>query len=257
MAIKVALLGVGRMGKAVARLISEAEGMEVVAAFDVSSVGGEISGVEITDVSDLQETLEKVKPDVVVDFTSAGACMENVKVVAAAGVNTVIGTTGFTEKQLKELKETLKDVGAVISPNMSVGVNVFWQIIGEVAKKLKDYDIEVVEAHHKFKKDAPSGTALKAVEILADAVGANVKEDIVYGRKRMSPRRKGEIGVHSIRAGDIVGEHTVVFGTIGEHLEIKHAAHSRDAFASGVIEAIKFIRKKKGIYDMGDVLGLK
>jgi 4-hydroxy-tetrahydrodipicolinate reductase len=254
MAIKVALLGAGRMGAAVARLVAEEDDLELVAVFDVRDVGESVKGVEVTDISRLKEVLNKTKPDVAADFTSADACIENAEVVAAAGVNMVIGTTGFTEGQMSELKNALADVGAVISPNMSVGVNVFWQLIGEAAGRLKGYDIEVVEAHHRFKKDAPSGTAKKAVDVLRDATG---KEKVVYGREGMAERSRGEIGVHSIRAGDIVGEHTVIYGTIGERVEVKHVAHSRDALAQGVIAAIRFVKGKKGIYDMGDVLGLK
>ncbi len=254
MAIKVALLGAGMMGRAAAKKIAETDGMDLVAVFDVANVGDYVEGVDVTDVSDLEETLAKTKPDVAVDFTAPEACVNNSKTVAAAGVNAVVGTTGFTDKQMKRLKDNLGDVGAVVSPNMSVGVNVFWQLVGEAAMKLRGYDIEVIEAHHRFKKDAPSGTAKKAVEVLKEASGAS---KVVCGREGESQRKKGEIGVHSIRAGDIVGEHTVIYSTLGERFEVRHVAHSRDSFASGIPAAIEFIKGKRGMYDMGDVLGLK
>jgi 4-hydroxy-tetrahydrodipicolinate reductase len=265
MTIKVAFLGAGKMGRAAAKTVMESGGFSVVAVFDTESEGLDIgalcglkaSGVTVTAVTDLAKTLKATKPDVVVDFTTVEATLRNAKVVAEAKVNMVIGTTGLTEEQIAQLKRTLKGVGAVICPNMSVGVNVFWKLVGEAAKNLKGYDIEVIEAHHRFKKDAPSGTALKAVKVICDAVGADYRKDVVYGRQGVSPRRSGEIGVSSIRGGDIVGEHTVMFSTLGERFEVRHVAHSRESFASGIPSAIRFVNGKKGIYDMADVLGLK
>jgi 4-hydroxy-tetrahydrodipicolinate reductase len=265
MTIKVAFVGLGKMGRAAAKKVLETEGLEVVAAFDVSGLGSDVgilvgsceTGIKVEDPARLAKTLKTLRPDVVVDFTQPEATLKNSRAVAAAGVNMVIGTTGFTDKQMNELVCVLKGVGAVISPNMSVGVNVFWKLVGEAAKELKGYDVEVVEAHHRFKKDAPSGTALKAVKVICDATGRDIGRDVVYGRHGDSKRRDGEIGVHSIRAGDIVGEHTVMFTTLGERFEVRHVAHSRDSLASGIPAALRFIRGKKGIYDMADVLGLR
>jgi 4-hydroxy-tetrahydrodipicolinate reductase len=265
MTIKVAFLGLGKMGCAAMKAVISAEGMQVVSGFDSDCKKTDLGlmasskeiGVKSSDVKELVETLKRTKPDVVVDFSAANACLENSKAVSAFGANMVIGTTGFTDAQLKELTNTLRNVGAVISPSMSMGVNVFWRLIREAACNLKGYDIEVLEAHHRFKKDAPSGTALKAVKVICDATGRDMKKDVVYGREGICPRQDGEIGVMSIRAGDIVGEHTVMFTTLGERFELKHIAHSRDSFASGIPQAIRFIHGKKGIYDMGDVLGLK
>jgi len=265
MTIKVAFLGVGKMGRAAAKAVMESVGFKVVAVFDTVNCGSDLgglcglkqTGLTVCPVSELASTLKRIRLDVVVDFTTAEATLKNAKVVAEAGVNMVIGTTGFTDGQLAELKKTLRNVGSVISPNMSVGVNVFWKLVGEAAADLKGYDIEVIEAHHRFKKDAPSGTALKAVKVICDAVGADLKKDVVYGRHGEDCRRKtGDIGVLSIRGGDIVGEHTVMFTTLGERFEVRHVAHSRDSFASGIPQAIKFIKGKKGLYDMADVLGL-
>lgn len=262
MAIKVAFLGTGRMGQAAVRAVMEAKDMEVAAAFDTSNAGVDVGmlsgkktiGVLVEDPSKLKEVLEATKAEVVVDFTSAKSCVTNSKIVGEVGVPMVVGTTGFTENQSQKLKYNLSSTGLVLSPNMSVGVNVFWQLVGEAAKKLPDYDIEVIEAHHRFKKDAPSGTAKKAVEIIKEALG-EVKP--VYGRHGESLRQKQEVGVHSIRAGDIVGEHTVIYSNLGERFEMKHVAHSRDSFASGIASAIRFIKDKKGFYDMWDVLELR
>jgi len=262
MTIKVAFIGLGRMGRTAVKSVLASGGFDVVAGFDVCAVGTDIgilagcepAGVCVSDVSEIAEVLRTVRPDVVVDFSQAQACVKNSKTVASARANMVIGTTGFSKGELGQLKKNLAGVGAVISPNMSVGVNVFWKLVGKAAENLKGYDVEVVEAHHRFKKDAPSGTAKKAVEAIKAAVG---ESRVVCGREGDCMRKAGEIGVHSIRAGDIVGEHTVMFTTLGERFELRHVAHSRDSFASGIPAAIRFVKGRKGIYDMGDVLGLR
>jgi len=265
MAIKVAFLGLGKMGRAAARKVIADGGFEVVAGFDSTCVGSDIGvlsgldsiSVKVEDPSQLASVLARTKPDVVVDFSSAKACLENAKAVAQAKAAMIVGTTGFSQAELENLKKTLSPVGAIISPNMSVGVNVFFKLVGQAAAMLKGYDIEVVEAHHNQKKDAPSGTAMRAVKVVADAIGADMGKDVVYGRSGMSKRKEGEIGVHSIRAGDIVGEHTVMFTTEGERFEVRHVAHSRESFASGIPQAIRFIKGRKGVFGMEDVLGLK
>jgi len=267
--IKVCILGCGRMGK---EIIKECvnEGFEIVAAVDapdnpingkdaglISGIGK--LGVTVSSASNLEKIIEKSKPDVVIDFTNAEASFWNSKVIFQKGINMVIGTTGFSDEQIREIRRYIKryNVGAVISPNMSIGVNVFWNLIEMATKLLKDYDIEIIESHHRFKRDAPSGTALKTAEIIADILNENLDDMGIFGRKGISERRKGELGIHAIRAGDIVGEHTVLYATIGERIEIIHRAHSRMAFVKGVIKAVKFIRKRKGIYDMKDVLGIE
>jgi len=269
MATKIAMLGMGRMGREIVRNAA-AEGMEVVAAVDSDdgpSIGQDAGtlagisplGVTVTGVGSLAETLENSKPDAVVDFSSPEACLENSKIVCEKKINMVIGTTGLSDEQLTGLKQNIEGagIGAVISPNMSVGVNVFWELVREATKLLKDYDIEITEAHHRFKKDAPSGTAKKTAEIIAKELEENLADSAVYGREGIKERQPGEIGIHAIRAGDIVGEHTVIFGTLGERVEITHKAHSRGAFSSGVIKAAQFISGKKGIFSMADVLELK
>ncbi|ODS39171.1 MAG: 4-hydroxy-tetrahydrodipicolinate reductase [Candidatus Altiarchaeales archaeon WOR_SM1_86-2] len=268
--MRIGLIGIGRMGKGIAGMALD-EGMEVVAAVDVPEnpnigkdigllVGHEATGVKVSSSENLNEILNESKPEVMVDFSTSEACVKNSKTVVENRIDMVIGTTGFSDAQIQEIKDNIlaNDAGAVIAPNMSVGVNVFFKTAGELTKLLKDrgYDIEIVEAHHIFKKDAPSGTALRAARVIADALGKNLDDVAVYGRKGLKERSKDEIGIHAVRAGDIVGEHTVIFSTQGESIRLEHRAHSRDAFVKGVIEAIKFIKGKKGLYDMGDVIGV-
>src|SRR3989304_991522 len=176
------------------------------------------------------------------------------------GVASVVGTTGLTKEHLAEARRLAAHIACVISPNMSVGVNVLFKVLREVARTLgDDYDVEIVEAHHHFKKDAPSGTALRMAQVVAEALGRDLEQVGIYGRKGIvGERPQAQIGVHTVRAGDIVGEHTVLFGGMGERIEITHRAHSRDNFARGALRAARFVvRAPKGLYDMADVLGLK
>jgi 4-hydroxy-tetrahydrodipicolinate reductase len=198
--------------------------------------------------------------DVVIDFTTPEASLEHLRACADLKKPIVIGSTGFTKDHAAEIQKYAQAVPCVLSPNMSIGVNLCFKILAEVAKTLgDDYDIEIVEAHHRMKKDAPSGTAMKMAQVLAHAVNRNLDEVGVYTRKGMiGERTKKEIGIQTLRAGDIVGEHTVLFAGKGERIEITHRAHSRDTFAAGAVRAAKWIvGKKPGLYDMLDVLGLK
>lgn len=263
MAIKVAVAGArGRMGGQVVGSVLETENMELVAGFDSRGVGEEIApgtGVKILSPEELEHVLNKVEPDVFVDFTNAAAAVENVKVAARNNLKLVVGTTGFSEEQFKEMENAIKDhVPAIISPNFSIGVNVFWKLIADAARHFLPYryHTEIIEMHHSHKKDAPSGTAVKAAEILADCLGE--KTAFVYGRQGITGERKDEeIGIHAIRAGDIVGDHTVLYAGKGERLEITHRAHSREAFARGAIKAIEWINRKEeaGIYSMEEMMG--
>ncbi|MDD5447088.1 MAG: 4-hydroxy-tetrahydrodipicolinate reductase [Methanocellales archaeon] len=253
--IKVAVTGAcGRMGSLITKNVLEEDGMELVAAFDVRDVGSDVGGVKVSDAKYVDEVLTKKNPDVLVDFTTASGAVENVISAAEHGVNLVIGTTGFTPRQQAQMERAIDErVAAVISPNFSVGVNVFWKIIGEAAKHLENYDVEIVETHHRHKKDAPSGTATRAAKIISDALGG---KKTIYGREGFCPR-EDEIGVHAVRGGDIVGDHLVLFAGDGERMEIIHRAHSRQAFASGVLRAIRWVvNSKKGIHSMEDVLGI-
>jgi len=272
--IRVAVCGAcGRMGKLIVQQVAKQRDMKLAAAIDAPNTpfagrdAGEVAGVgelrvKVVGAERLRETLQLEKPDVLVDFTRADAAVANVETAASSGVPVVVGTTGFSQAQLGRMAKAVKKgrVAAVVAPNMSVGVNVFFKLVGETARVLgRGYDVEIVEAHHVRKLDAPSGTALRAAEIIARELGLS-KRSIKCGRPAGEhPRRKEEIYIHSIRAGDIVGEHTVVFSAPGERVEIVHRAHSRETFAAGTMNAIRHVvkRGKPGvIQDMQDALGL-
>jgi 4-hydroxy-tetrahydrodipicolinate reductase len=260
MTINVAVAGVkGRMSGQMVSSILESENMELVAGFDIHGVGEEIApGIKISSPDAMDKVIKEVKPDVFVDFTNAAAAVENVKVVARNNVKLVVGTTGFSDAQFKEIESAIKDnVPAIISPNFSIGVNVFWKLISAAARHLQayQYHMEIIEMHHAHKKDAPSGTAVKAAEILSNYIKG--KTTSVYGRHGITGERTDEeMGIHAVRAGDIVGEHTVLYAGKGERLEITHRAHSREAFAQGAIKAIEWISAKErgGIYSMDDMM---
>lgn len=274
--IKVAVTGVsGRIGSKIIKTIVKEEGIEVLAAIgspntplEGKDVGGVIGvgkmGVPINGAQKLAEVLKRTKVDVLIDFTVADAAVNTIKISAECGVDVVVGTTGFSDEQIGLIKESIEknNIKAVISPSMAVGVNVFFKVVRDVAKILNDYDydMEIIEAHHKNKVDAPSGTALKTYEIIADELGRNKDESGVYGRQGMiGARTSEEIGVHAVRGGDIIGDHTVLFAGDGERLEIIHRAHSRQSFVKGVIKAVRYVLEapEGKISDMGDVLGIK
>ncbi|NPE29646.1 4-hydroxy-tetrahydrodipicolinate reductase [Methanococcoides sp. SA1] len=251
----------GRMGKLIIENIIKMDGIQLSSAFDLMNIGkdvGEVAqvgklNVSISDVADMATVLKESKTDVVIDFTIAPATAANAPAVAGAGVDLIIGTTGFSDEQRATIEDAIirNGTSAVISPNYSVGVNVFFKILQETAKYLSEYDIEIIEAHHNQKKDAPSGTAMKAAEVISETLGG---KDFVYGREGLAPRDK-EIGIHAVRGGDIVGDHTVLFAGDGERIEIKHQAHSRNAFASGAVKAAIWIKNAgPGIHTMDDIL---
>jgi len=251
--IKVVVCGAsGRMGQTIGRMVKESSGLELVGGIDLKP--GTFFGVDIVETKNMEALLKSKKPDVLLDFTIASAAVENVKVATRNKVSLVVGTTGFSSDQRAEMAQAIEgNVPAVISSNFSVGVNIFWQLIRDAGKLLKDYDIEVIEAHHRNKKDAPSGTAKTILQILDEEVGSRRK---LYGREGMM-ERANEIGVHVIRGGDIVGEHKVMFSKNFETIELSHRAYDRSVFASGALRATHWIiGKKPGIYGMSDVLGL-
>ncbi len=266
--IKVIVAGAaGRMGCRLVSLVRDSTALVLAGAVEgkghhaIGEDAGETAGagragVPITD--DLSALLDK--GEVVIDFSTPEATLQHLRIVAHHRRAMVIGTTGFSAPDLEELKSLARQVPCVFSPNMSVGVNLLYKVIAEMARTLgDDYDIEVIEAHHRLKKDAPSGTALKIAEVLARAVNRDLNQVGVYARKGMiGERPKGEIGIQTIRAGDIVGDHTVLFGGMGERIEVTHRASSRDTFARGALRAARWVvRQPPGLYDMMDVLSLR
>jgi 4-hydroxy-tetrahydrodipicolinate reductase len=267
--VRAAVAGIaGRMGSRVAQLVRETSGIELVAGFerpDHSMVGrdvGEVIGSAPLGIQ-VAAGIHKVLPscDVVIDFTSAAVSVQHIEAASQGGTSIVVGSTGFVADQLERVRAcTAGRIPCVLAPNMSMGVNVLFKVVADVARLLgDDYDVEIVEAHHRFKKDAPSGTALKLGQVVAEALGRNLDMVGVYARQGLIGERESQqIGIQTIRAGDIVGEHTVFFVNLGERIEITHRAHSRDGFARGAIRAAMWVvQQPPGLYDMQHVLGIK
>jgi len=251
--IKVAVSGaLGRMGTNIGRLVNEAPDLTLVGGIDVRE--GTLFETEVVPAAKIDEFLKEKRPDVLVDFTVAAAAVENVRAAARNGVALVVGTTGFSPEQREVIRGAVEgNVPAVISSNFSVGVNIFWKLVREAARELGDYDVEVTEAHHRHKKDAPSGTAKTILDILDEEIGNREK---AYGRVGMT-ERKNEIGVHVIRGGDIVGDHAVLFAGNFECIEISHRAYDRAVFAQGAVRAVRWVvGKEPRMYTMQDVLGI-
>jgi 4-hydroxy-tetrahydrodipicolinate reductase len=241
------------MGRTIGQIVHDASDLTYVGGVDIAV--GTLFDAPIYEVKNLQTFITEQCPDVMIDFTAASASVTNIPVIAKMGINIVLGTTGFTKEQQSEIENAIKagNVAAVISTNFSIGMNIFWNLVREAAGRLKDYDIEVIEAHHRHKKDAPSGTARTILGILHEAVG---QREEVYGRNGLL-ERKNEIGVHVIRGGDIIGDHTVSFSKNYETIELSHRASDRAVFAQGAVLAARFVAdKKSGIYAMKDVLAL-
>jgi 4-hydroxy-tetrahydrodipicolinate reductase len=265
--VRVAVIGAaGRMGKVLIEAISSAEGVTLGAAVVspasslIGADAGEVAGVGKLGVL-LASDLEVVAADfdVLIDFTSPELTMLNLSVCEAHGKGIVIGTTGLNVEQKQVLHRCAQKIPVVFAPNMSVGVNLLLKLLDITARVLGDeVDIEIIEAHHRHKKDAPSGTALRLGEVIADALGRDLSDCAVYGREGMTGERERKtIGFETIRAGDIVGDHTVMFAGIGERLELTHKASSRMTFAKGAVRAASWLSKhEKGLFDMQDVLEL-
>ncbi len=252
--IKVVVAGAfGRMGTTLSRMIAESDVLELVGGVDVRS--GTQFGADVVEPGDLGALLEERRPDVLVDFTVAAAAVGNIRAAADHGVALVVGTTGFSDEQTAANRAAIDGrVPAVISSNYAIGVNVLWQLVREAAPLLAGYDIEVVEAHHRYKKDAPSGTAKTILGILDDVLGEREK---VYGREGMA-ERGNEIGVHAIRGGDIVGDHAVIFAGNYETITLSHRAYDRAGLAKGALRATEWVvGKPVGVHTFGEVLGLE
>lgn len=272
--IKLLILGAsGFMGRLIGKLALEDDEIQIVAACDVNSIGQPLENlvgtndpgkIKISDIGDLQEIINQTNPDVAVDFSIAKATENNCMVCVKNKIKCVIGTTGLSQDFLNEFEKLVIEnkAPAVISSNMATGVNVFFKMLSVLTPYLKDWDIEVIEAHHNRKLDSPSGTALTIANTICEALGSKAEETLKFGRSKGPNKReigaKNEIGVHAIRGGDIVGDHIVLYAGPGERIEFKHQAHSRTCFASGVITAIKFIVKaqESKIYNTKEVLGL-
>ena len=253
---RIAIIGAaGRMGRELCRAALEARDVELVGgteksgAPDLGADLGELCGAGKAGVVATEDPPEEA--EVLVEFTTPEATVEHLSYRRPA----VIGTTGLSEEQRAKVEEASRNIPLVLAPNMSVGVNLLHEVVRELSAKLADYDIEVVEAHHRNKKDAPSGTALLLARAAAEGRGQNLGEVAVYGRGGTSPRKEGEIGIHALRGGAVVGEHRLIFYGLGEEVEVIHRALSRRTFAAGALRAAKFVSTAKpGLYGMKDVL---
>lgn len=257
----------GRMGGRIIAMIHEADDLTLAAAVErpgnprIGHDAGEVAGIGkigVPLVDDLSTVMGEGQ--VMIDFTAPQAAMTHAAIAARANVPVVVGTTGLSAADLARIKDLSTSAPCVVSPNMSVGVNVLLKVLTEVASTLgEEYDVEIVETHHRFKQDAPSGTALKMAQVIAQALGRELDATGIYGRKGLvGARSKEEIAIHALRAGDVIGDHTVIFGGMGERIEVTHRAHSRDNFARGALRAAQWIiGQPPGLYDMQDVLGLR
>lgn len=267
MATKIAINGAaGRMGRCLIQAVEQTEGLELSAAIDradsslIGADAGEVAGVGklgIAISSDIEQATKD--SDIIIDFTLPEVTMALLPACVAHQCRPVIGTTGFDADQKQAIEDAAEQVATILAPNMSVGVNLSLKLLDIAARVLgDDVDIEIVEAHHRHKVDAPSGTALRMGEVVADALGRDLKQCAVYGREgRTGERDRNTIGFATVRAGDIVGDHTVMFAAEGERVEITHKASSRMTFAFGAMRASSWLmQKQNGLFDMQDVLGL-
>ena len=265
-AVRVAVAGAaGRMGRMLVAAIARADDLLLTGAVDHPDApeqgtdAGELAGLGHLGVPIVGDVAELADFDVLVDFSVATATLDKLDFCTSNGKAVVIGTTGFEETGLDAIRRAAQTVPIVMAPNMSVGVNVAFKLIEFAARALgDDVDVEVFEAHHRHKIDAPSGTAVRMGEILARTLDRDIATDAVYGREGITGEREGRtIGFHSLRGGDIVGEHTVTFAGTGERIEITHRAGSRENFAAGAVRAVRFVvGREPGLYGMDEVLGL-
>jgi 4-hydroxy-tetrahydrodipicolinate reductase len=260
--IKLAITGAcGRMGRRIATLATEDDTFELTCALerqghpDLGKNYSSILGSDKVNVN-LSDTLSTT-PDVMIDFTAPVATCHWIDVALGHNIPLVIGTTGLTDTELARVKEAAKTIPIVQAPNMSIGMNLLFRTVTQMTRALgEDYDIEIVEQHHRFKKDAPSGSALGLLNSVAEGRGKKPNDIAIFGREgREAERKPGEVAVHALRLGDTVGEHTVYFGALGETISIAHSAHSRDTFARGALRAAQWlIGRAPGHYSMQDVL---
>ena len=260
---RIAITGAaGRMGRRIAAMALTDERFELVSAMEMA--GHEALGADVGTLCGagpiglcVSEAVQG-SPEVIVDFSTPEGTLQWLAAARQRGIAMVIGTTGLTESQLAAVADAAGQIAIVQAPNMSVGVNLLFRLAGEVAKALgAEYDVEIVEAHHRFKTDAPSGTALGLARSICEATGRPMPDALVHGRSGKCPRKPGEIGMHALRLGDTVGEHSVHFGTLGETVTLSHSAHTRETFVRGALRAAEWAaRQKPGLYGVGEVLGL-
>ncbi len=264
MTVSIAINGVaGRMGQRLICLCTDDTDLTLAAALErpghpsIGQDAGTVAGIGTTGVT-ISDSLAD-KADVLIDFTAPPATRAALDTCVAHSTAMVIGTTGLSEDDERALDAAGEKIALLQAPNMSLGVNLLMALAGQVAKRLgDDYDIEITESHHRFKKDAPSGTALGIAAAICDATGKDLQKDVDHGRHGDDvPRQRGRIGMHALRMGDTIGEHTARFATLGERLELTHVATSRDVFAHGALRAAKWLSgKPPGRYRMNDMLGL-
>lgn len=254
----------GRMGRRIVAMAYESKQFDIVGAADyaqhpdLGKDAGLLAGIEPINV-DLTAGFPD-SADVMIDFSLPQAADRAIDYCAKNSVALVMGTTGLSPSQIGKLNNASHKIAIVQATNMSLGMNLLFATVGKVAKALgEDYDIEIVEAHHRFKKDAPSGTALSLAEAVCKETGRDYPGCLVHGREgKETTRQKGTIGMHALRGGDIVGEHSVIYTTLGETVTISHSAHTRDTFVRGALRAAEWlVGQKSGLYNMQDVLGLK
>lgn len=265
-ALRVAIAGAsGRMGRMLVEAVLDAPDCALAGALDVAASPqlGRDAGAFLGRATDVAITADLAaalaQADVLIDFTRPEGTLEHLAACAARGVAAVVGTTGFSDAQKDEIRAFSQRCAVMLAPNMSVGVNVVMRLLEQAAKALSEgYDIEIVEAHHRNKVDAPSGTALQMGQVVANALGRNLADNAVFGREGLTgPRDPSTIGFATVRGGDIIGDHTVLFAGIGERIEISHKSSSRATYAQGSLRAARFVaRQPPGLYDMNDVLGL-
>lgn len=264
--IKIAIAGCGgRMGKALLEGVAQSDDLVLHAALEHSGSpllgrdAGELGGTRgVVVTADVEAALKGA--DALIDFTRPEGTLQHLEICRKHGVNIVIGTTGFNAQEKAKLGAAAQDIGVVFAPNMSVGVNLVFKLLETASRVLSHgYDIEIIEAHHRHKVDAPSGTALGMGEVVARTLGRDLEKCAVYGREGVTGERDpSTIGFATVRGGDIVGDHTVLYAGIGERIEITHKASSRATFALGALRAARFLKANSaGMYDMQDVLGLK
>ncbi|MGD8401853.1 MAG: 4-hydroxy-tetrahydrodipicolinate reductase [Bacillota bacterium] len=263
--INICLLGLGRTGMVVAEQLLKTADFNLMAVFakprspkfgtPLASLVNYPNNLIIQGADELQQFLETHEVQVAIDFTTPEASLKNVKILAEHGVNVVIGTTGFSKLQVFELKSIVQRarIGLIYAPNISLGINLLLSVVKTIARMLPHYDVEITESHHRHKKDAPSGTALKIADAINQAKGYRTGK-YTFGRKGQELRDSREIGIHAVRAGGIVGVHQVLFAGESDEIEITHRSYSRLVFAEGALHAAHYINGRKGFYNMEDVL---